>query len=119
MTREIGASSLLLSAMNRHQKRWDVWYKAMEDAGVKGFPIRIRVTPAEKNGGFEMELVRLEKKAVPASLFQVPPPGYTESSRAMTSMSPEQEKRMQEMLSKMTPEQRKAFEDAMKGQQPK
>jgi hypothetical protein len=65
-----------------------------------------------------MELVKLDRRSVPASTFEIPA-GYTEAKGGMGMMSPEQQKMMQDQLSKMTPEQRKAYEDAMKrSQQP-
>ncbi len=67
-----------------------------------------------------MELTRVEKKSLPASLFQVPA-GYKQTDTAIGGLSPEQEKamrdarsQMDEAMKNMTPEQRKAVEDAMK-----
>ena len=57
-----------------------------------------------------MELVKLDRRSVPASTFEIPA-GYTEAKAGMGMMSPEQQKRMQDQLSKITPEQRKAYED--------
>jgi hypothetical protein len=110
-------SSSWIAAMNR-QSRAGNWVKAMNDAGMKGFPVRMRFRNPERDGGgggVAMELVSLEKKPIPASLFAIPA-SYKETSSSTVNMNAEQEKRMQEMLSKMTPEQRKAYEDAMKAQ---
>jgi DNA-directed RNA polymerase specialized sigma24 family protein len=67
-----------------------------------------------------MEVTRVERKTLPASLFQVPA-GYKETESAFGGVTPEQQKaledarsQMKDALDKMTPEQRKAYEDAMK-----
>jgi hypothetical protein len=108
---EIVAASGWWSAMNRQRPGQGNWMKAMFDAGLKGFPIRMKVRSAQKDGEVDMELVSLEKKSVPAAMFQIPA-GYRETSTP--GMSPDQEKQMKDALSRMTPEQRKAYEDAMK-----
>lgn len=116
VSREISMSSSWLSAMNRQPSRHDTWFKAMSDAGLKGFPIRMKFHPAGKAGGeVEMELVSLEKKSLPASTFQIPA-DYRETDATTVNMTPEQARKMRDAMSKMTPEQRKAMEDAMKAQ---
>jgi hypothetical protein len=115
LTNEIAASSSWVAAMDRNSRAGN-WMKAANDAGLKGFPIRMRHRFPQKPGeDITMELVSLEKKSVPASMFAIPP-GYRGTSASAVNMSPEQEKRMQDALSQMTPEQRKAYEDAMKAQ---
>lgn len=115
VTKEIAASSSWIAAMNR-QSRAGNWYKAAKDAGLTGFPIRMKFHGSENPGTeIAMELVSLEKKSLPASTFAIPA-GYRETSASTVDMNAEQEKRMQDTLSKMTPEQRKAYEDAMKAQ---
>jgi len=105
------------SAMNRQNVQHGAWMKAVQDAGLKGFPIRTKFRSGSGENGTEilMELVSLEKKSVPAAMFQVPA-GYKEASASTVNMTPAQEKQMQDALSKLTPEQRKAYEDAMKEQ---
>jgi hypothetical protein len=114
VTNQIAApTSSWIAAMNR-QSRAGNWVKAMTDAGMKGFPIRMKIRSGEREGHeVMMELVSLEKKPVPGAMFAIPA-GYKETSATGVNMSADQDKRMQEMLSKMTPEQRKAYEDAMK-----
>jgi hypothetical protein len=115
LTNDIAASSSWVIAMNRSSRAGN-WMKAATDAGLKGFPIRMRHRFPQKPGeDITMELVSLEKKSVPGSMFAIPP-GYRETSTSTVNMSPEQEKQMQDALSRMTPEQRKAYEDAMKAQ---
>jgi hypothetical protein len=100
-------------AMNQRSGRSGRWVRAMADAGLKGFPIRMRFKSAKnEQDRVEMELVSLERKSVPASLFEIPA-GYRETS-GLVGMTPEQQKKMDDALAKMTPEQRKAYEDAMK-----
>ena len=90
----------------------------MSEAGLKGFPVKMTMLRKDGNPEIEMELIKLDRRSVPASTFEIPA-GYTEAKAGMGMMSPEQQKRMQDQLSKMTPEQRKAYEDAMKrAQQP-
>ena len=59
------------------------------------------------------ELVKAEKRALPASTFEVPA-GYKETSMMGTMMSPEQQKQMEDAMKNMTPEQRKMMEEMMK-----
>jgi hypothetical protein len=119
VTNEVSASGNWLTAMARQQGRTGNWGKALVDAGMKpGFPIRWTARSKEGHGDAVMELVKFEKKPVPASMFQIPA-GYKETSGGLAGMTPEQQKQIDDALSKLTPEQRKAYEDAMKGRQPK
>ena len=89
---------------------------ALRDNGLNGFPIRWSVqSKRDQKVVATMELVRLQWKPVPASLFEIPA-GYRESSAMESMMSPEQEKMMKDALEKMTPEQRKMYEEMMKKQ---
>jgi hypothetical protein len=78
ISNEFTASPSWLAAMNRGV-RADDWMQAVREAGLTGFPVRVRYYP-EKRGGPEatMELVRLERKTVPPSLFEIPA-GYKET----------------------------------------
>ena len=119
VTNEVPASGNWLAAMARKQGRTGNWGKALVDAGMKpGFPIRWTARSRDSRGEVVMELVKLEKKPVPASMFQIPA-GYKEESGAVSGMTPEQRKQIDDALSKMTPEQRKAYEDAVKERPPK
>jgi hypothetical protein len=107
---DLPVSNAWWSAMNRGQRGSDRWMKTMQDAGIKGLPIRMKVRSARgATDGMQMELVSLEKKSLPGSLFEIPA-GY----RKVDSGSA-----VNDALSKMTPEQRKAYEDAMKRAQEK
>jgi hypothetical protein len=119
VTNEVAVSGNWLTVMARQQGRTGNWGKALADAGIKaGFPIRWTARSKDRPGDAVMELVKLEKKPVPVSMFQIPA-GYRETSASMVGASPEQQKQIDDALSKLTPEQRKAYEDAMKGRQPR
>jgi hypothetical protein len=78
ISNEFVASPSWLAAMNRGV-RTDDWMKAVRDAGLTGFPVRVQYYPNEKGGPeMTMELVRLERKRVPSSLFEIPA-GYKET----------------------------------------
>lgn len=110
---DLPVSNAWWSAMNRRQGGNDLWIKAMADAGLKGFPVRIRYL-GQGRENVEMELVSLDRHPLPSSAFEIPA-GYKETSMlGAMGMTPEQQKSMNEALAKMTPEQRKAYEDAMK-----
>ncbi len=117
---DVAISSDWLAAINRRQADPDSWFAALTAQGIQGFPVRWVI---RKKGSTEalasMEITRLEKKTLPASLFEVPA-GYTKGGSPMSGLTPEQEKamadaraRMGDALGKMTPEQRKAYEDAV------
>jgi hypothetical protein len=116
VTPDLFGSAAWWSAMNRRGGS-DTWIKAMNDAGLKGLPVRMKMhTEKGREGGVEMELVSFERHSVPGSQFDVPA-GYKLTALGMGALSPDQQKRMNDALSKMTPEQRKAYEDAMKKSQ--
>ncbi len=98
----------------------------LREVGLEGYPVRFVTKEAEGGGGMTMEVTRVERRPVPASMFEVPP-GYKETSMmGMMAQTPEQakqmeeaQKRMEEAMKNMTPEQRKQMEEMMKkmGQQ--
>lgn len=114
VTKELGASTEWIAAMNRNDPEALSWLKALREKGIEGFPIRWSV---RQKGSSEptmvMELVSAQKKNLPASLFSVPA-GYTETDFAVGGLTPEQEKAMGEALKKMSPEQRRQYEEMMK-----
>jgi hypothetical protein len=120
VAKEFGASSEWLAAMNRDQDAGS-WLKSLRDSGIEGSPVRWSI---RSKGAAEpttvMELVRADKKALSAALFEVPA-GYKETGFALGGLTPEQEKamadaraQMQEAMKDMTPEQRKQYEEMMK-----
>lgn len=121
VTKEFGGSSDWLAAMNRHDPNASSWLKALKDGGIEGSPIRWSI---RRKGSPEptmvMELVRADKKSLPAALFEVPA-GYQETGLALGGLTPEQEKALgdrrtnrEKSLEKMTPEQRKQYDEMMK-----
>ncbi len=119
------ASGEWMRAMNRDRRAGD-WMKSVREAGVDGYPVRMEMTMGDKAGmKTRMEITKVERKSIPASMFEVPP-GYKETSvMGAMAQSPEQARQMedaQKMLQKqmenMTPEQRKMIEEMMKKQQP-
>lgn len=127
MTRELAVSKDWLAAMNRDRRGGGGPFArglggpfaALRAQGIEGFPIRmITRESSDKRVSSTMELVRVERKSLPGSLFEVPA-GYRETSGMGVMMTPEQEKAMKDALEKMTPEQRKMYEEMMKKQQRK
>lgn len=97
--------------------------KALQDAGIDGWPLKFRAWP--KHGQEAVwEATRVERKAVPASLFSLA--GYEKSEGGLGALgqmqlSPEQQqqleeamKQQREAMKKMSPEQRKQMEELMK-----
>jgi hypothetical protein len=118
VSKEWNLDADVISAMTRN-RRSQSWFSALKDAGVEGFPVRFATRPrAGADPNAVWELTRVERKTPPASLFDVPPPGYQLSSVAVGGLSPEQQKAIEDakakMLENMTPEQRKAYEDRMR-----
>ncbi len=112
VTRELTPSSAWLAAMNRERSGP---LAALRANGLDGFPIRMITREGrDKKVSSTFELVRFEKKTVPASAFEVPA-GYQRSSGS--TMTPEQRKAMKDALSRMTPEQRKQYDEMMKKQE--
>ena len=111
---DLPISSAWWAAINRRKNENNFWIKAMIDGGLKGFPIRTRYLSSKGEGGVEMELVRFDRQALPASAFQIPAGYKEEKTGGVPGMTAEQQKMMNDAIAKMTPEQRKAYEDAMK-----
>lgn len=120
VSREFAASSDWIAAMNRGDRASGSWIQSLKGAGIEGFPVRWSTrSKGSRDATMTMEMTRVEKKSLPASLFEVPA-GYKQSDTAMGGLTPEQQKQIDDAMKNLTPEQRKAYEDAMKrsGQQP-
>lgn len=115
ISKEIVASAALMNA-GRRGSSGEGLAKALKANGLEGMPIRMvlreKGDPAAR---MTWELVKAEKRAVPASTFEVPA-GYRETSVMGTMMSPEQQKQIDDAMKNMTPEQRKMLEQMMKKQ---
>jgi hypothetical protein len=115
VSKDLGTSGAWIDAMSRRQRSGSV-FKALSDAGLRGFPVRWIVRHAgEKEATTTLELTRFEKTSVPASTFEIPA-GYKKVSGYETRMTPEQEEAMRKAMENMTPEQRKQFEEMLKKQ---
>ncbi|MEP6993096.1 MAG: DUF4412 domain-containing protein [Acidobacteriota bacterium] len=118
---ELAASSQWLSAMNRRDAGSGSWIEALKGAGLEGFPVRWSTRrKGSKDTHMAMEVTRVERRSLPASLFQVPA-GYKQTDVAIGGLTPEQEKamadakaQMNEALKDMSPEQRREYEEMMK-----
>lgn len=98
------------------------WMLAAERAGITGHPVLL-VTRARTGGErTRFEVTRVERKKLPASLFEVPK-GYRETSMMENlAQSPEHaaqmeeaKRQLEEAMKQMSPEQRKQMEEMMKG----
>lgn len=100
--------------------------KALKEAGTEGMPLK-SVVHDDTGGTMTMEVVKVEKKSLPASTFEIPA-GYTKSNGgimdmmggmsgpqadAMRARMEEARKQMQEQMKNMTPEQREMIEKMM------
>ena len=110
VTKDFGASTEWIAAMNRNDPDSLSWLKALRDKGIEGFPIRWSVRQkGSSEPSMVMELVSVQKKALPASLFTVPS-GYKETNLS-GGLTAEQEKTLRE---RMSPEQRKQYDEMQK-----
>jgi hypothetical protein len=105
--------------------------KALKDAGADGLPLKsIATTPDGTK--VTMEVVKVDKKTLPASTFEIPA-GYNKSEGGLMGMmggmsgpqadeaKKQMEKakqQMEEAMKNMTPEQREMIEKMMKGRKP-
>jgi hypothetical protein len=118
MSDEFFSSPGWAAALRGNTDRSD-WVKAVWDEGLKGFPIRmVTRTKGKPEALASYELVKAERKKLPASTFEIPA-GYKKAGSMMeTMMTPEQMKTLQdaqrEAMKDMTPEQRKQYEEMMK-----
>jgi hypothetical protein len=104
--------------------------KALKSAGADGLPLK-SVSTTPDGGKVTMEVVKADKKSLPASTFEIPT-GYTKSEGGLMDMMggmsgpqadeakkkmAEAQQKMQEALKNMTPEQRQMIEKMMKQHQ--
>jgi len=118
VSKDFGASADWLAAISRRTRGAGGWVQALKEKGVEGFPIQWSMFRKDQTEPFmTMELTSLDKKSLPASLFEVPA-GYKQTEMAIGGLTPEQQKMLadarERMLKNMTPEQRKKYEESMK-----
>ena len=103
--------------------------KALKDAGADGLPLK-SITTTGDGAIVTMEVVKVNKKALPASTFELPA-GYTKSEGGMMDMMGgmsgpqadearkklgDAQKQMEDAMKNMTPEQREMIQKMMKQQ---
>ncbi len=97
--------------------------KALKDAGEEGMPLKA-IMPGPQGGKLTMEVVKADKKSLPASTFEIPA-GYTKSEGGALDMSgvsspqldeakKQMQQRLQDAMKNMTPEQRQMLEQQLK-----
>ncbi len=94
--------------------------KALKVAEADGMPIKA-INTGSDGSKTTIEVVKADKKSLPASTFEIPA-GYTKSAGGIMSMmgggsgpqADEAKKKMDEALKNMTPEQRQMLEKMMK-----
>jgi len=100
------------------------WTIVAKRVGVTGYPVRMIARRPDGTEKHRFEIVKVERKKVPASLFEVPA-GYRQGTMMdVLPQSPEQQRELQEAqkraaeaMKDMSPEQKKMLEDMMKGLQ--
>lgn len=89
----------------------DNLFSKMEEKGADGFPVRMKMSEEGQKGIMQMDLVKAEKRNIPASMFEIPA-GYTKAASVdlsnmpksmedMKNMSPEEQQKMMQELMKM------------------
>ena len=94
--------------------------KALKDAGADGLPLKSVATTAD-GAKVTMEVVKVDKKSLPASMFEIPA-DYTKSAGGMMDMmggmsgpqADEAKKKMDDAMKNLSPEQRDMIEKMMK-----
>jgi hypothetical protein len=100
--------------------REEALLKALKAAEADGMPIKA-ITTGTDGSKVTLEVVKADKKSLPASTFEIPA-GYTKSAGGMMGMmggasgaqADEAKKKMDDALKNMTPEQRQMIEKMMK-----
>jgi len=93
--------------------------KALQQADAGGFIARMISRDKTGAPAVTLELVKAEKRAVAAALFEIPA-GYKKQAGmlgmmpGMAPISPEQQQTINKAMEKLTPEQRKMLEGMMK-----
>jgi hypothetical protein len=107
---ELSATGTLSQSMIREQGGL---FAALHKAGVEGFPIRWKIHT--DIGDDVMELVSAKRQRVPASTFAIPA-GYREARHVGDAGQGGEDgaRRREEAMKKMSPEQRKKMEELLK-----
>ena len=104
------------------KESYDEWWdKAAKKAGIHGYPMRIIAKTAAGKEKHRFEVVKVERRKVPASAFEVPA-GYRQGGIVdVMAQTPEQQRQIEEAqrqaaeaMKNMSPEQRQMVEEMMK-----
>ncbi len=127
-TKDLGSGEGYWASQRNASQSRSALVKALQEASADGWPVK-SVHRSGKEMATTWELVKADRKAVPASLFDLS--GYKKSEETgiggmagQMQLSPEQQKQFdasrrqrEEAMKKMTPEQRKQMEEMMKSGQ--
>ncbi|MGE0825363.1 MAG: DUF4412 domain-containing protein [Candidatus Binatia bacterium] len=109
----IAGASEWLATMEQSSPVKDRMMTALKEAGITGFPVKVVTREkGQQSPEMTMEVVQVNEKALPASLFTVPG-DYKQENVISSFMTPEMEKKMQDAMKKLTPDQRKMYEQMM------
>lgn len=120
-TKDLVDLSLFREYIQRNRQGADLHgiVKALQEAGAEGFIAKMISRDKTGAPAVTLDLVKAEKRAVAASLFEIPA-GYTKQASMLGMMlgmmlrTPEQQQTINRAMEKLTPEQRKALEGMMK-----
>jgi hypothetical protein len=123
-TKDIGGAAEYWASQRGRAGNRAAMYDALRGAGLDGWPMKW-LHRSGKEGQSVFEITKVQRQAVPASLFDLS--GYKKSEGGVMGMSqqmqlsPEQQKQMDEAMKRrdeamknMSPEQRKKMEELMK-----
>ena len=111
IAKNIAGVDLWITLMEQTVQMKSGMFKALKDAGVEGFPVKMVM---RRNGGespfLTTEMIRAETKSLPAALFDVPP-SYQKEDVISSFVTPEMTEKMQGFIRKITPERKKMYEE--------
>lgn len=108
----------LLNTMTQGAPSNENMMTALKSVGAEGFFVKVIARQkGQTEPSMTMELVKAEKKSMPASLFEIPT-GYKKADSPMggAQLPPEVQKQLMEKMKSLTPEQQEQMRKAMEGQ---
>lgn len=118
-TKELGSGAEYWEGQRNAARDRSGLLKALREGGAEGWPMKSLVRTKGQDTTVSWEVTKVERRAVPASLFDLS--AYRKSEgmgfaapMGQVQMTPEQQRQLDETMKKMTPEQRKQFEEMMK-----
>lgn len=120
---DVGA---FLRAVGQNAPANEDMMKALKKVGADGFIVKlVRRPKANPSAVTTLELVRAQKRSIPAATFEIPS-GYTKrqapamgAPSGMRTLSPELQRQLTEQTKDLTPEQRQMIERAVREQMEK